>query len=371
MNAFDGIWQEVDAQVGTGRFPGYAAAVAIDDAQEVRLGGLASVDGEPVREDTLFRIASLTKPMGGVLTLRLLELGVLSLSDPIARWLPEAAAPMVVGERVLQPAATEITVRHLLNGTSGWGCVLEGPLQEAMTAAGVFPSVLPRLLTADEFVAGVCSVPLAFEPGTGWLYETGMDLLGVLLTRATGRSLGSLFAEYVFEPLGMGSTAFVGEAARLTTLYWPSEGALDAIDPPDGVFSRPPALEELSSGLVSTVGDVFRFMTAMRAGGSPVLSPSSFQALTRDELSPAVRAGGAPLLAPGESWGLGVGVDAAVESPYQAIGRWGWTGGSGTTAYVDPVRGTVCVLLTQRAMAGPQDGFEYFWNAVARAATVR
>src|SRR4051794_7255101 len=113
-------------------------------------------------------------------------------------------------------------------------------------------------MTADEFVAGVCSLPLAFQPGDGWLYDTGINLLGVLLTRATGRSLSNLLTERIFAPLGLTDTAFHGDAARLATAYKPAGDGLAVLDPPDGRYSRPPAFEELNGGLVSTAADLLR-----------------------------------------------------------------------------------------------------------------
>ena len=140
------------------------------------------------------------------------------------------------------------------------------------------------------------------------------------------------------------------------------------LDPPDGQFAGPPPFEELSSGLVSSAPEVLRFYCAMADGGAPVISTESVQRMTADALTDEQRRGAQPVLAPGESWGMATGVDAEAAQPWMAPGRWGWTAGSGTTAYVDPVRGTVSVLLTQREMTGPQDGFDDFWTAVAEAA---
>jgi CubicO group peptidase (beta-lactamase class C family) len=243
------------------------------------------------------RIASVTKPMGGALTLSLIQDGVLGLDDPIGRWLPEAANPRVLVspdaplDRTTE-AVRPVTVRHLLTATSGWGAVLEPtPLQAAMMDRGVFPSPMTPAMSGDEFVARVAELPLAFQPGDGWLYDTGVDLLGVL-----------------------------------------------------------------------------RFYTAMADGGAPVLSADSVALLTADALTVEQRRQAAPIVGPGASWGTATAVDVEAAEPWMAPGRWGWTGGTGTTAHVDPVRGTVAVLLTQRAMTGPLDRFEDFWTAVSRAA---
>jgi len=198
------------------------------------------------------------------------------------------------------------------------------------------------------------------------MYETGIDLLGLLIVRATGRSLAELIAR-ITGPLGMASTGFRGAPDRLATAYIPGPDGLAVLDPPDGTFAVPPPFEELGSGLVSTAPDLLRFFTAMADGGAPVLTADEVALLTTDALTDAQRRSARAFLDEGESWGLGAGVDVEAVRPWQAPGRWGWTGGTGTTAYVDPSRDTVAVLLTQRAMTGPLDGFDAFWTAVAQA----
>ncbi|HEX2303626.1 MAG TPA: serine hydrolase domain-containing protein [Gaiella sp.] len=376
----ESVWQVPDAHVASGRIPGYAAALRIGGRVEVRVGGRTAVEpaSAPMSGDTLFRIASLTKPIGGALALSLVEDGVLALDDPIARWLPEAASPRVLEspdaplDRTTR-AERPVTVRHLLTMTSGWGSVLEETaLQEAMMERGVYPGPLTPQMSGDEFVARVADLPLAFQPGDGWLYDTGIDLLGVLLARATGKPLSDLFAERVTGPLGMASTSFwATDVDRLATAYMPGPDGLDVLDPPDGLFARPPAFEQLSSGLVSTAPDVLRFFSVMADGGGPVVNADSVALMTADALTDAQRRDALPIVGPGGSWGLATGVNVDAPEPWMAPGRWGWDGGTGTTAYVDPTRDTVGVLLTQRAMTGPQDGFDDFWAALAGAAAGR
>jgi CubicO group peptidase (beta-lactamase class C family) len=371
------IWQVLDAQVASGRIPGYVAAVRVRGRVAVRARGRSAVgaESEPMGEDSLFRIASITKPMGGALTLSLVQDGVLGLDDPIARWLPEAASPRVL---VAPDAALDrstavqrpITVRHLLTLTSGWGVVLETtPLQAAMQERGIYPGSLPLQMSGDEFVARVAELPLAFQPGQGWLYDTGINLLGVLLARATGTPLSELLAERITGPLGMASIGFgTRDVGRLATAYRPGPAGLEVLDLPHGAFAGPARFEELSGGLVSTAPDVLRFYCAMADGGHPVLTTESVARMTADALTDAQRRQALPIVGPGASWGLATGVDVEAVEAWMAPGRWGWNGGTGTTAYVDPTRGTVGVLMTQREMTGPQDGFDDFWAAVAAAA---
>ncbi len=376
MTDFDAIWAVTDGWLDKSRYPGYAAAVRIGGETQVRTGGRLAVeaDSAPVTEDSLFRIASVTKPIAAALALSLMQDGVFGLDDPIATWLPEAAHPRVLVDPTgdldqTVPAERPIVVRDLLTFTSGWGVVMQsGPLQSALVERRLFPAAIPPRLPLDELVAQLTSLPLAFQPGAGWLYHLGLDLLGALMVRATGRSVEDLLTERVTGPLGMvGTTFWARDPARLTTAYRPDAGGLEVIDPADGVYSRPPS-SELSSGLLSTITDVFRFFCAMADGGSPVLTADSLRAMTTDQLDETQHASAAGFLGAGEGWGLGTAVDTAADAPWMAPGRWGWTGGTGTTAYVDPQRGAVSVLLTQRAMEGPDDGFDDFWRAVAETA---
>jgi CubicO group peptidase (beta-lactamase class C family) len=161
------------------------------------------------------------------------EDGALSLDDAVAPWLPEAARPPVLAapdaplERTV-PAQRPITVRDLLAGTSGWGVgTAQTPVRAAMMERGVHPGPLRPQMCGEEFVARIAGLPLAFQPRDGWLYDTGVNLLGVLLTRATGRPLSELVAERISGPLGMSSTAFwTSDPGRLATAYMPGPDGL-------------------------------------------------------------------------------------------------------------------------------------------------
>jgi CubicO group peptidase (beta-lactamase class C family) len=375
--SIDQVWSVQDAQVTSGRIPGYVAALRIAGQSHVHAGGRRDIepDAPPMTEHTLFRIASIGKPIAGALALSCVRDGVLALDDPIAGWLPELADPRVLitpdGPLDHTTGLTRpITVRHLLTMTSGWGAVMQStPLQAAMFERGIFPSALPPALTRDEFLARVAELPLAFQPGEGWLYDTGIDLLGILLARATGSSLPDLLAERITEPLGMTSTNFwTSESERLATAYRPGPQGLSAIDPPDGVFARPRDFERLGGGLLSTAPDLLRFFGVLADGGSPILTADDVALMTTAVLTDEQLRQAEPIVGPGASWGLATGVDTSSAFPWMAPGRWGWTGGSGTTAYVDPTRDLIAILLTQREMTGPRDGFDDFWATAAALA---
>ncbi|GAA2540604.1 serine hydrolase domain-containing protein [Mycolicibacterium diernhoferi] len=365
------IWSALDRQVADGRIPGYVAAVRRDGVTAVQASGLRSFDTDapPMREDTPFRIASLCKPLAAALTLSLMEDGLLRLDDEIRRWLPELAEPAVLRrpDGALSDtvrADRPITVAHLLTMTAGWGVLFdECALQSAIEEQGIGSGPVPPQMTGDEFIRRLAQLPLAFQPGTGWLYDTSFKVLSVLLDRVSDLSLGELVAQRITGPLGMADTGFWTAADRLPTAYRPTPDGVELIALPDGAFTQPPQFEELSCGLVSSGPDLLRFFSALADGGDPVLSPESVRMMTTDSLTVEQRRQALPILGAGVSWGLGTAVDVAAVRPWMRPGRWGWMGGTGTTGHVAP-DGSVAVFLSQRELADAQDGFDEFWTAV-------
>ena len=359
----------LDRRVAEGRYPGYVAALRQGGETELLVGGRRHLhDEQPMTADTQFRLASVSKPFAGVLTLQLVEDGVLGLDDPVDRWLPEFARPRLI--RHLDgplddtvPADRPITVRHLLTNTPGFGGLWEpSPLAEALEATGGEPGAFPPTVDHDELVHRLGVLPLAAQPGERWLYHVATDVLSVLLARAAGRPLGDLLRDRVADPLGLPGTGFRGDPARLATQYQPTDDGLTVLDGADERFARPPASEWLAAGLVSTAPDVLTFLAALADGGAPLLNGASVAAMTADSLTREQRDEADDFLGQGVSWGLQVGV--TVDGHPQGHGRWGWDGGTGTSAWVDPERDVVGVVLTQRLMNGPEDYLDWFWAAV-------
>lgn len=362
--------------VDEGRYPGTAVAVRYRGDTEVLLVGVHAVDDPtPVDEHSLWRLASLTKPYGAALALALVERGVVGLDDPVARWVPELAAPVVLVDPAgplddVVPAVRDITLRHVLTQTTGHGARFDdSPLARRMDADGIRPGAFPPDDDPAPWTSRLGALPLLFQPGDGWAYSLDYDLLGVLLTRAAGRSLDDLLAEHVTGPLGLlATTTWTDDAAHLTTAYQPQpDGTLQPLDRPTGRHAAPSAFPTLATGLVAPVTEVLAFFAAMADGGGPVLSAASAELLARDALSQNARARADPMfLTPGTSWTHGAGVVTAddPEKPWVHAGSWGWAGGTGTAATVDPARDLVAVWLTQRAMAGPQDGPDAFEAAL-------
>jgi CubicO group peptidase (beta-lactamase class C family) len=369
--SFREVWAVLDDQVTSGRFPGYAAAVRQGDHTEIRTGGVLSLGGStPMRPDTVFRIASLSKIVGAALVLRLARTGAFGLDSAVARWLPELASPRVLTRPDAEltdtvPAERPIVVRDLLSFTFGLGFVLDDcPLSRAMTERGLMPGPEEVQVGPDELMARYASLPLAYQPGERWLYHTGAELAGILVSRALGRPLGSLLSEYVTEPLGMGSTGFsVSDVSRVASSYRPTASGLELDDPGNAAVAEPPAFESLGGGLVSTVEDYLGFLSAFSVPNS-VLDAETVRMMTGDSLTPGQRRGVEQLMGPGVSWGMGVGLDLERVRPWMRPGRFWWNGGSGTTACVDPGNDLAAVLMTQRMMASATGDFDDFWRAV-------
>lgn len=351
--------------VDRGELPGLVALVADHDGTPPHveaIGAKAFGDTEPIGRDAIFRIASLTKPVTAAVTMALVEDGTVDLDEPVQRWLPELA-----DRRVLRridgplddtvPAHRPITVADVLTFRLGFGLVMDAsgtPVQqaeEALVLRTLGPPWPPTHHTPDSWIAAFATLPLMDQPGDVWRYNTGSQVLGVLLERASGRPLEALYRERLLDPLGMADTSFhvaADKVDRFTTAYRPeAEGSVAVQDPVRGWWSVSPSFPDASAWLVSTVDDYWRFASMLVAGGGDVLSPESVRMMTTDHLTPAQRAGGPPILEPGAGWGFGVQV--------AADGTYGWNGGSGTMWRTSPGLGRTGILFTQRAMTSPDD----------------
>ena len=221
----------------------------------------------------------------------------------------------------------------------------------------------------DEWLAELARIPLLYQPGEAWLYDTCSDLQGILVARASRQPLPEFFAERIFAPLGMRDTGFVvTERDRFTSYYRRDEHGLVLADGPDGDWSRPPAFPEGSGGLASTVDDWLRFARMLLADGAGLLSPASVRQMTTDHLTDAQRAVG-ELFLDGHGWGFGGGVDIHSDGPGRIPGRYGWVGGTGTSGYLVPDRGSVAILFTQVGVDSPVPNtlLHDFWTFAARA----
>ena len=386
----DRLHDVMQAHVARGDLPGLVTLVskkgdlAVDAIGTLRVGGTA-----PMQRDTIFRISSMTKPMVAAVAMMLIEDGTFALDTPVDRFLPELA-----NRRVLKrldgplddtvPGARAITVDDLLTFRLGFGIVWGPPdalpIQRAANALhlGAFGPPKPQAPPApDEWMRRFATLPLMKQPGEYWMYNTSSEVLGVLLARASGRSLEALLEERLFGPLGMNDTAFVVPAAkmkRFATSYManPSTGALDLYDEAEGgQWSRPPAFPSAGGGLVSTVDDCFAFARTMKAGGVlgnvRLLSPASVSAMTTEQIATEQKAASRFSLDPKFwdtfGWGLGVGIVAHPKAGGPS--GLGWDGGLGTAMWWDPREDRIAILMSQRSIYPAMSPlYRDFWSTI-------
>jgi CubicO group peptidase (beta-lactamase class C family) len=345
--------------VEAGTVPGAVALLGGRDP-EVVAADVASVGGEPMRDDAIIRIQSMTKPVTAVAALRLVEAGWIGLDDSVEPWLPELADRRVLTSPTAPlddtvPADRPITLRHLLTLGSGYGMEFhESPLQKAMADNGTEAGPDPLALGADEWLARLAELPLAFQPGEGWRYHHSFAVLGMLIARVTGRPLGAHLSEDLFDPLGMPDTALWvpnDKLDRLPAAYRHGQDGLEETEPAGGGFYAGPPPFDVSHGeLVSTARDFHRFLQMLvesGVDGAPLISDDHRRQMTTDQVPARNKTPESffPGFWDGTGWGFGVGIETGGPRP----GRYGWSGGQGTNFYVDP-DGTVGILLTQVEM---------------------
>ena len=361
--------------VARGEMPGVVTLVSRRGEAHVDAIGMKAVGGsDPMRRDTIFRIASMTKPITAAAAMILVEECRLRLDEPVDRWLPELADRKVLKRfdgplDDTVPANRPITLRDLLTFRLGIGAVMAPPgryaIQRAMEEAGLAPGPNPSSHTPDEWMKRLGGLPLIHQPGEKWMYHTGSDVLGVLIARASGQPLETFFCERIFEPLGMKDTGFSVSAERLdrlSTSYWtsPATGALELYDKAEGgQWSRPPAFPSGGGGLVSSIDDYLAFGQMMlnkgKHGSERILSRPSVELMTTDQLTPEQKAVSG--LVPGyflsHGWGFGVSMVTRRDEVAGSVGKFGWDGGLGTSWYSDPGEDMVTILMTQRAWTSP------------------
>ena len=328
--------------------------------------------GQPMQEDTIVRIYSMTKPITSLAALMLYEQGQLLLSDPLAQYIPAFAEARVLVRQAaldleLAPLRRPITLRDLITHTSGlsYGFFLDSPVEamyKALHDVTDFvgePRLYPHHLTMAELVEKWAKIPLIHQPGTAWRYSVGTDVLGRVIEVISGQSLGEFLRTQLFEPLGMVDSAFSVPAPkinRLAAMYTAEgAGALRVIDRAAGSrFAQAQLLESGGGGLVSTAADYWRFAQMLLNGGEldgvRLLSRKTVELMSANQLAPGLL----PMrngddIFPGEGFGLGVGVilnQAESQIPWSA-GSYYWGGAASTTFWIDPREQLIGILLAQ------------------------
>ena len=377
--------------VERGDVPGLVTLVSRRGEVHVDVIGTQAIgESPPMRRDTIFRISSMTKPIIAVATMILVEECKLRLDEPVERWLPELAERRVL-KRLdgpldeTAPAKRPITVRDLLTFRMGFGQMMAPPDAYPILSAaneqriGMGPPSPSSMPAPDEWMRRLGTLPLMHQPGETWMYNTGSDVLGVLLARASGQPLETFLRQRLFEPLGMKDTGFSVPAAsldRLATSYWPdpTSGKLTVYDEAMGSqWSRPPAFPSGAGGLVSTIDDYLAFGQMMlsqgKHGNERILSRLSVELMTTDQLTPEQKAASSLIsgFLDGLGWGFGVSVVTRRDDVAAVPGRYGWDGGLGTSWYSDPREEMVIILMTQCAWTSPSPPNVYFWTLAYQA----
>lgn len=383
--------------VESGKIPGLVALFSRREETHVEaLGTMRHDGGAPMRRDTIFRMASTSKPVSIAAAMVLLDECRLRLDDPVETWLPELA-----DRRVLKqidgplddtvPARRPITVRDVLTSTFGLGMDMTSlgtPIMNAIFEQGLTPNLPEPMPEPDEWMRRLGTLSLMHQPGERWQYQISSDLVGVLVARVTGQSFEKFLRERIFDPLGMKDTGFhvpADKIDRLPTLYAPDArtGEFTVWDEANGGrWSRPPAFQGGGGGLVSTADDYHAYFRMLLNGGmhgrERILSRPAVELMTTDRLTPEQNAARNSLardnvhvsFGQGQhgGWGFGMAV-RTYRGDYASVGQFGWDGGSGTSTYADPDNQLTGILLTQVGASVPNSVqlMHDFWTTIYQA----
>lgn len=305
-----------------------------------------------MRRDAIFNIASLSKPITGVSAMILIEQGRIHLEDPIGRWIPELA-----DRRVLRrpdgplddtyPAPRQITVADLLSMHMGLGAYgPPGPLIDAQEKIPIASASDP-----DTWLRQLGELPLQYPPGECWLNDTSVDVLGLLICRATGGSLYAFQQEHILSPLGMKDTDFFVPSGKLErAARFPPEGAKP-------LQTAPPKVESGGDGMYSSMWDYLQFARMLRNNGEldgkRILKPASIAAMTSDKMRPDEHQH-SPYADryPGRGFGYTLSVRTEPLAGGPSVGAFNWNGTTGVWFLVDPPRDMIVLLMVQHPTAG-------------------
>ena len=352
-----------------GRFPHAALLIGRgDEVAHLSVMGDARA-GQPLKSDAIFRIASMTKPVTSIAFMQLVERGMIALSDPVAKVLPEFAKTGVFVSGggntpfVTRPPASPMRMIDLLRHTSG----LTYSFQERSNIDAAYRKAGFERFdggTMDEFVAQVAALPLEFDPGTAWNYSISTDILGAVVERLAGQSLDQYFADHIFGPLDMPDTAFVVPAEKIDRVpdcyVWDPQVRMKIHDPgAKTAWTRKPQYFSGGGGLTSTIKDYHRFARMLLNGGeldgARLVSPHTLRLMTANHLP-----GGGDLTQmskslfseaenAGAGFGLGFGtvIDPVATTLAGNAGEFYWGGMFSTAFFVDPVDDVIMIFMTQ------------------------
>jgi CubicO group peptidase (beta-lactamase class C family) len=330
---------------------------------------------KPAGKDTIYRLWSNSKPVTGTATMICVEDGLLSLDDPVSKYIPAFKNQLVraeLGRGALAgvptvPVARDITIRDCLRNTTGLASARRAPLsylnayKDALTKSGVLISPQRPSGTLPEILEALAQLPLESQPGTRFEYQVGYPIVGMILEMVTGKNMEEFYQERIFKPLGMKDTSFYMTKERLgrfPTLYRPVLKAggwkLEVDEKPENNPTLTGAITYLDAGgggggVLSTAADYARFAQMLLNGGeldgARILGRKTVELMTSSHTGDMLL----PLTGPGFGFGMGVGVyKGGGEVPImRSIGSYGWSGAAGTTYFCDPKEDLICVCFSQ------------------------
>lgn len=350
----------IDRAIAERRVVGSVVMVVQDgDIVYRRAAGQADREGNrPMREDAMFRLASLSKPIVSAAAMALVERGRLDLQDPVTKWLPEFRPQTVDGR------APVITIHHLLTHTAGLSYGFLQPSDGPYHRSGVSDGLDRTGISLDEEVRRIAAAGLAYEPGTKWGYSIATDVLGAVIARVAGEPLPEAVRRLVTAPLALADTGFlVDDGARLAVPYHDGKPEPGRMEDPQLVPFRGPGVIRFSpsrafdrtsfpsggAGMVGTADDYARFLEALRLGGGPVLKAPTAQQITTHQIGVLT-----PTNLP--AWGFGYGAivlkDKMLAKSPQAAGTWTFNSAYGLSFFVDPERKLTVIAFTNTALEG-------------------
>jgi len=376
-------------EVDTRRVPGLSMLIARGGKLAYRRDiGALRPGGPALKDDAIFRIFSMTKPVVSVALMMLVEDGRLQISDPLAKFVPEFASPKVGvetdGKLELVPAKRAITIQDLLRHTSGLTYAFTGnsAVQRLYGASQLFapdPTNAKTLLVCDlttaEFVAELARLPLLDQPGAAWSYSHSTDVIGRVIEVVSGQNLGAFLRERIFAPLNMSNTSFVLSPDKYERVAEPFERDPDSGKPVQLIEKNTrQRFESGGSGLWSTMDDYARFAHMLYLGGTlgnvRIIGRKTLSFMTSDHLGPGVRNGNPSLLHPGYGFGLGFAVrrEPGLSSTAGTPGEFYWGGLAGTVFWIAPQEELIAMMMIQAP--GQRDFYRQLFRNLVHAALV-
>jgi CubicO group peptidase (beta-lactamase class C family) len=356
--------------VDEGKFPGTSVLVARKGQIVFRDNyGMADIEaGRKIEDDTIFRIFSMTKPIASIALMQLVEQGLVLLENPLSRYIPSFndASVYVSGtpeDYRTEPLHRPVTIHDILTHMSGLSTGFnQGPVGEIYRANGLGFGF--RGLDLETYCDKLASLPLAFQPGTRWLYSSATDVVGRVVEVVSGMTLDRYFEEKIFAPLGMTHTAFnvpEDKRDRFAQNYTRRDRQLAVMDSP---YDRLPKLLSGAGGLAGTIDDYHRFASALVGGGElggvRIIGRKTLEYMTTNHLPGGVDlqtyGAGSPgeTAMPGVGFGLGFGVviDPPSNRSLASKGEYMWGGAASTAFWVDPSEEVSVVFMTQLLPSG-------------------